>query len=117
MGKPITSGSSIRLQHVGTGRALHSHLHRSPLSGQQEVSGFDKEDTGDVWIVETLKGGNTWKQGARVRFQHKDTKLYLHSHRHAFGHPIPGQLEVTCFQDRDDEQNLWIAEEGVFRTQ
>jgi hypothetical protein len=37
-GTPIMSGDVIRLQHMQTRRWLHSHLHQSPLSGQQEVS-------------------------------------------------------------------------------
>jgi dolichyl-phosphate-mannose--protein O-mannosyl transferase len=36
-GTPILNGDIIRLQHMGTRRWLHSHLHQSPLSAQQEV--------------------------------------------------------------------------------
>ena len=37
-GEPLASGATIRLQHVNTRKWLHSHLHQSPLSGNQEVS-------------------------------------------------------------------------------
>ena len=59
-GTPIKCGETIRLQHVTTSANLHSHLFRSPLSGQQEVSCFGQSheqmglsdgDTGDNWIV------------------------------------------------------------------
>jgi hypothetical protein len=36
-GTRIKNGQSVRLQHLETKRWLHSHSHRSPLSGQQEV--------------------------------------------------------------------------------
>ena len=59
-GTPIKCGDVVRLQHVTTSSNLHSHLFRSPLSGQQEVScfgtsdqkmGLSDGDTGDNWIV------------------------------------------------------------------
>ena len=39
-GDAIKNGQFIRLKHVGTGKRLHSHLHKSPLSKQQEVNVF-----------------------------------------------------------------------------
>ncbi len=51
-GKPIAHGSTFRLQHLETRRWLHSHSHRSPLSGQQEVSAYGDEhnsNTNDHW--------------------------------------------------------------------
>src|SRR5690242_2224871 len=44
-------------QHVATKHFLHSHLHQSPLTHRQEVSGYGSEDgrtsdTGDNWTVE-----------------------------------------------------------------
>ena len=44
--EPVPCGSSIRLRHANTKNYLHSHLHLSPLSRQQEVSCFDGEDSG-----------------------------------------------------------------------
>ncbi|CAG8731310.1 12148_t:CDS:2, partial [Ambispora leptoticha] len=43
-GQTIPCNSIIRLKHVDTGRFLHSHLHQSPLSQQQEVSAYDGQD-------------------------------------------------------------------------
>ena len=45
-GEPVACGSNIRLQHLATGKNLHSHLFSSPLSGQQEISAFGKEGDG-----------------------------------------------------------------------
>lgn len=55
VGSKIRTGAQIRLQHLKTGRYLHSHLHRSPLSNQQEVSAYGeagKGDTGKILILD-----------------------------------------------------------------
>ncbi|MDM7829754.1 dolichyl-phosphate-mannose--protein mannosyltransferase [Cellulomonas edaphi] len=47
-----TAGARVRLVHVGTGAALHSHPHSSDATGgQQEVTGFAGRDTNDWWTV------------------------------------------------------------------
>eukprot|EP00771_Trimastix_marina_P002414 gnl/Trimastix_PCT/3547.p1 GENE.gnl/Trimastix_PCT/3547~~gnl/Trimastix_PCT/3547.p1 ORF type:complete len:221 (-),score=43.52 gnl/Trimastix_PCT/3547:20-682(-) len=113
-GEPIQCGTAVRLLHAATGRNLHSHHFRSPLSGQQEVSAFGEGgqgDSGDNWVVEC---SGSWKRGATVRFKHKATGRYLHSHAgHRFGHPIAGQQEVTGFTQRNSD-NLWRTQEGVY---
>ena len=56
-GQPITCGQVIRLEHMLTGRNLHSHEIPSPLSGNNEVSAFGDEgqgDTGDNWTIECI---------------------------------------------------------------
>ena len=112
-GDVIKSGDVIRLQHVNTKKYLHSHLHRSPLSQNQEVSAYgssDQSDSGDNWIVE---GAAKWLRGAKLRLKHKDTGAYLHSHRKAYQNPIPGQLEV-CGVPSKNSQNFWHSEEGIY---
>ena len=84
-GQPIKCGQVVRLEHLATARNLHSHLFRSPLSGQQEVSAFGEEgqgDSGDNWKVMCLRstGVKTWRRNTRVRLVHTDTGGYLHSH-------------------------------------
>ena len=37
-GEAMACGSVVRLEHVATGKNLHSHLFKSPLSRAQEVS-------------------------------------------------------------------------------
>ncbi|HWJ85636.1 MAG TPA: hypothetical protein VNR62_09405 [Cellulomonas sp.] len=48
-----TAGARIRLVHVATGVALHSHLHSDERTtdGQQEVTGFAGRDDNDWWTV------------------------------------------------------------------
>eukprot|EP00286_Rhodomonas_abbreviata_P023764 CAMPEP_0181293508 /NCGR_PEP_ID=MMETSP1101-20121128/3103_1 /TAXON_ID=46948 /ORGANISM="Rhodomonas abbreviata, Strain Caron Lab Isolate" /LENGTH=221 /DNA_ID=CAMNT_0023398101 /DNA_START=269 /DNA_END=934 /DNA_ORIENTATION=+ len=123
-GAPVKHGQVVRLTHVQTKRNLHSHLYQSPLSKQQEVSCFGdrgKGDTGDNWVVQ-VKDGDYWKRGKRVRFMHKDTRAYLHTHtNYKFDQsncgqncPIGGQQEVTAYPQADDELNFWKTAEGIY---
>ena len=44
---PVECGSIIRMMHLQTKRNLHSHHFTSPLSHNQEVSGFGDDGVGD----------------------------------------------------------------------
>eukprot|EP01098_Paradermamoeba_levis_P014770 TRINITY_DN7210_c0_g1_i1.p1 TRINITY_DN7210_c0_g1~~TRINITY_DN7210_c0_g1_i1.p1 ORF type:complete len:222 (-),score=65.46 TRINITY_DN7210_c0_g1_i1:147-752(-) len=114
-GAPIKRGEVFRLQHVTTGLNLHSHLHASPLSRQQEVSCYGPDgvgDTGDNWKLDGT--GSVWKRGEKVRFLHDDTGKFLHSHSaYKYQHPIPGQQEVTC-NPTAEPNNEWATEEGLY---
>jgi hypothetical protein len=48
-----TAGARVRLVHVRTGAALHSHRHHDDVTtgGQQEVTGFGDRDDNDWWTV------------------------------------------------------------------
>jgi len=51
-GGPWCAGARVRLVHVATGAALHSHLRSSAATGgRQEVTGFAERDTNDWWTV------------------------------------------------------------------
>lgn len=53
-----SSGTRLRLIHVNTGHALHSHLgHSEPVStaGQQEVTAFPYRDHNDWWWMFELR--------------------------------------------------------------
>jgi len=81
-GTPMECGSTIRLTHLATKRNLHTHGIPSPLSKQQEVSGFGENgvgDGGDDWVVECVQPGHDgiWRQGFTVRLFHVDTRKYL----------------------------------------
>ena len=55
-GEKVKCGDIIRLEHMNSGRNLHSHSSfDSPVSRRQEVSGFGDHgdgDGGDNWIIE-----------------------------------------------------------------
>ncbi|KAI7850143.1 MIR motif-containing protein, partial [Circinella umbellata] len=108
-GEPVPCGSTIRLRHANTKNYLHSHLHSSPLSRQQEVSCFDGEDTGDDWKVE-CSSGKYWTREAPIQLSHIESKAYLSSSTsHQYGQPIPGQLEVAAAKS-SSKSTYWIAQ-------
>lgn len=68
-GDRVKHGAHLRLQHLETGKWLHSHSHRSPLSNNYEVSAFGKADesnTNDNWVVDA-QGKQFWERGAKAR--------------------------------------------------
>jgi len=95
-GQSLKHDDIIRLQHASTKFYLHSHLHQSPLSKQQEVSCYGPEsDTGDNWKIQTA-GKGLWKRGEAIQLVHVDTSKYLSVSTHKFGNPIPGQAEIVA---------------------
>lgn len=113
LGHPIWGNDILRLEHVNTGRNLHSHSGvPSPLSGQQEITAFGRDgngDTNDNWQIIVLNDG-LWLENERFRLLHINTKVTLHSHA---GHNDPqftaAQQEVTGYTGRD-ENDFWMAE-------
>lgn len=113
-GEAIKCGSIIRLQHVQTRKFLHSHLFKSPLSSQQEVSAFgsDKEsDTGDHWALHC--SGEVWLKTQPARLKHVDTDQWLTLSGNSYGRPIYGQMEVIC-SPTTDQSSFWKTAEGIF---
>jgi len=112
-GSGIKNGEVIRLMHLSTGKYLHSHLHQSPLSRQQEVSCFGDNggDTGDNWKVHT--DSEVWKRAEAVKFQHVDTSKWLSNNKNKFGNPIPGQTEICAIGSLSKETE-WFTEEGFY---
>lgn len=112
-GEPIKCGQQVRLSHPDTEKNLHSHLVRSPLSRQQEVSGFGESmegDTGDDWIL--VCGNSSDKvleRAKKFHLQHVDTRRYLAaSSEYKFnqqncggGCPIMNHLEAHCRSSAD----------------
>ncbi|ORX54138.1 hypothetical protein DM01DRAFT_1322336 [Hesseltinella vesiculosa] len=114
-GQPVPCGAVIRLQHSNTKGYLHSHLHQSPLSGQQEVSCFDGNDGGDDWLVQCVDTSQEfWLREQPVHFVHVDSKVYLSSQQqHKYGQPISGQLEVAGAKN-SGKHTQWMAQEGIY---
>jgi subtilisin family serine protease len=116
VGEPVQHGDIIRLEHVLTGRNLHSHGgFPSPVTHQQEVTCYGDNGIGDAndnWRIE-IEGGGTWDSGKRLRLKHVTTNHALHSHL-GFSHPdwTAGQQEVTGFAQSDDN-DWWFFEGGV----
>jgi dolichyl-phosphate-mannose--protein O-mannosyl transferase len=70
---PVKCNDIIRLEHISTGKNLHSHKVASPQSNQQEVSGFGNKgegDTCDNWKVICEEGqhkDNIWNRGQPIK--------------------------------------------------
>lgn len=58
IGNEVGFDDQFRLKHIGTGRHLHSHPDiESPITAQQEVTGFggdEETDENDVWKLEMI---------------------------------------------------------------
>ena len=130
-GIPIECGSVIRLEHVQTGKNLHSHLFRSPLTKNQEVSGFGEAgegDGGDNWKVMCVSSPEMkyWMRGSPIELVHVDTNKYLTtSSRARFDAsncgqqcPIAGQTEVCCAGGSSAKtgNTVWFTEQGLYYT-
>lgn len=130
VGTPIKCGDTIRLTHVATGKNLHSHLFKAPLSGNQEVSGFGEAgagDTGDNWVVECgFASKNSvstfWLRDAPVSFKHADTGKFLSTGLNAqFNQqncgiqcPIMGQTEVSAANRKEGGKTTWTTTQGIY---
>lgn len=126
VGTPVRCGDTIRLEHSSTGKNLHSHLFKAPLSGNQEVSGFGGEvnhvgDSGDNWKVICDSGDSYWTRGSPVSLSHSDTSKYLFSSGTAkftasncgSGCPIMGQNEVSA-GGKKSIKTRWETGQGVY---
>jgi dolichyl-phosphate-mannose--protein O-mannosyl transferase len=133
-GSPLHCGDTVRLQHVSTRRWLHSHLHASPLTNRQEVSGYGEgshSDTGDDWRLECSGGLSAGAElplssassAASFSLQHVDTGKRLYSRRmdeftqhNCRGCPIIGQLEVSAasVQQHDPAAQFSVRPSGIF---
>ncbi|KAJ2665601.1 hypothetical protein IWW48_000052 [Coemansia sp. RSA 1200] len=116
-GSQIPCGSRIRLVNSDTNHSLHSHgNHKSPMSGNQEVSGYEGRDAGDFWTVECAAKGaeKFWLREAPVYFKHVDTGKYLQSlPNKKYRHPISGHQEVSAGK-KADANAQWMALEGFY---
>ena len=120
-GEPVRDGDVIRLEHVGSRRNLHSHAGiPSPATGQQEVTCFGEQGSGDAnddWRVQ-IEGGGTWVAGKRIRLIHVPTNHALHSHLHFYIHEdvyeeagaLTSLQEVTAFSSRDDNDRWFMIQ-------
>ncbi|ORX71941.1 hypothetical protein DL89DRAFT_265648 [Linderina pennispora] len=113
-GSPVECGSDVRLLNSDTQFLLHSHDGlKSPISGNQEVSGYDGNDDGDVWVVECTKE-KLWKREVPVVLKHKATSKYLQSlPSKKYRQPIVGHQEVSAGK-KADANAQWKALEGYY---
>lgn len=117
----VRHGDSIRLEHVPTGRNLHSHRLPSPVTTRHyQVSGYGENgvgDANDVWRVEVVgaKPGDVVKTLlSKVRFMHPNAHCALLAttqHLPKWGYE---QMEVTCNPNTHEQENLWNVEDNAY---
>ncbi|KAI7848496.1 MIR motif-containing protein [Circinella umbellata] len=104
----------FRLQHVATGRYLHSHPDiPSPVTNQQEVTCFgggDESDENDIWELQAFpdheyEGDYLWHLDIPVVIRHIMTGQTLHSHEESID---DDKNEVTGYVGTDDNDK-WQA--------
>ncbi|KAI5997088.1 glycosyltransferase family 39 protein [Pisolithus albus] len=121
----ITHGSRIKLRHIVTDKALHSHDVRPPVSDvdfQNEVSGYGLTgftgDLNDDWVVEIYKGDRKDKESSKrlktlrthFKLRHLMTGCYLFSHTVKLPEWAFDQQEVTCNKQAVKDNSLWYIE-------
>lgn len=121
----VVDGDYIKLKHIQTGRRLHSHNIKAPVSDvdwQHEVSSYGADgypgDLNDLWRVEIVQdlsevGLSThYLQTIRsvFRLRHAATNCLLFSHHTKL--PTWGyqQQEVTCSTLGKFHKSLWFVE-------
>ncbi|KAI6094514.1 glycosyltransferase family 39 protein [Pisolithus sp. B1] len=121
----IKHGSRIKLRHIVTDKALHSHDVRPPVSDvdfQNEVSGYGLTgytgDLNDDWVVEIYKGDRNDKESSKrlktlrthFKLRHLMTGCYLFSHTVKLPEWAFDQQEVTCNKQAVKANSLWYIE-------
>ncbi|KAJ3021845.1 Protein O-mannosyltransferase 2 [Thoreauomyces humboldtii] len=119
----VEDGDVLRLIHAGTGRNLHSHPVKAPVStGQNEVSCYGNMtvgDANDLWKVERV---NDLFESKSTRIKSLTTKFRLRHHlsgcllrSHSVSLPQWGfkQSEVVCQKKADDNSpnHMWNIEQ------
>ncbi|KAH8105409.1 mannosyltransferase 1 [Cristinia sonorae] len=121
----VTAGMRVKLRHIATDKALHSHDFRPPVSDvefQNEVSAYGVPgwhgDMNDDWIVEIKSGDKKDKESTKrlrtlhtqFRLRHVLTGCYLFSHKVKLPDWAYEQQEVTCNKNAVLANSLWYIE-------
>ncbi|KAK0455735.1 glycosyltransferase family 39 protein [Desarmillaria tabescens] len=124
----IYPGARIRLRHVSTEKALHSHDVRPPVSDvdfQNEVSAYGmpgfEGDGNDDWIVEIEHGDRRDRDSSKrlrtlrttFRLRHALQGCYLFSHKVKLPEWGYEQQEVTCNKNAVRANSLWFIETAM----
>ena len=125
-GSLVYSGDLVRLQHVPTGRFLHSHYEEPPESNKEhhrEVScygGDNFSDSNDSWRIELVDGnGNVVPNSSRqpinainstFRLFHPGANCSLSSFAKKLPKYAANQYEVTCGVETLRYHSVWMIE-------
>ena len=124
-GDPVLCGEVIRLEHIATGKNLHSHDFKSFVTNSQEACAFGEDGNGDVndnFRITCYKQENNETITGKTEFflQHVPTEKWLYinyktsmfNDNNCRGCPIRGQREVSL-TSKKDKQCLWKVIGGI----
>ena len=124
-GEPVICGDVIRLEHVATGKNLHSHDFKSFVTNSQEACAFGENGDGDVndnFRITCYKQNDNETITGKTEFflQHVPTQNWLYINyktsmyddNNCRGCPIRGQREVSL-TTKKDKQCLWKVIGGI----
>lgn len=124
-GEPVLCGDIIRLEHVSTGKNLHSHDFKSFVTNSQEACAFGDNGDGDVndnFRISCYKQNDNETITGKTEFflQHVPTQNWLYINyktsmyddNNCRGCPIRGQREVSL-TTKKDKQCLWKVIGGI----
>ena len=124
-GESVLCGEVIRLEHIATGKNLHSHAFKSFVTDSQEACAFGEDGQGDVndnFRISCYKQKDNDIITGKTEFflQHVPTEQYLYinyktsmyNDRNCRGCPIRGQREVSL-TTKKDKQCLWKVMGGI----
>ncbi len=124
-GEPVLCGEIIRLEHIATGKNLHSHDFKSFVTNSQEACAFGEDGNGDVndnFRISCYKQNDNDTITGKTEFflQHVPTQNWLYINyktsmyddRNCRGCPIRGQREVSL-TTKKDKQCLWKVIGGI----
>ena len=124
-GDPVLCGDIIRLEHISTGKNLHSHEFKSFVTNSQEACAFGENGAGDVndnFRISCYKQDDNETITGKTEFflQHVATQNWLYINyktsmyddRNCRGCPIRGQREVSL-TTKKDKQCLWKVIGGI----
>ncbi|XP_014228926.1 protein O-mannosyl-transferase 2 [Trichogramma pretiosum] len=117
----IKHGDLVRLEHVITGRNLHSHKEFAPLSKKHyQVTGYGesgKGDANDVWKV-IINHGQEGDLVETVTSKLKFVHYLNHCALTSSGKTLPkwaySQQEVSCNPNIRDKNALWNIEDNNY---
>ncbi|CAL4078365.1 unnamed protein product [Meganyctiphanes norvegica] len=117
----VKNGDLVRLEHVPTGRNVHSHREQAPVTKRHhQVTGYGENgigDINDVWRIEIINGGEGEVVKTvvhKIRFVHHLVGCCLHSHNKQLPKWGFEQMEVSCNPNVHDANNLWNIEDNQF---
>ena len=93
----VSTGDTVKLSHVWTGRTLHSHQ-LVYADGHQQVTGFSGADDNDRWLIVGDRPGVHLSHSSVIRLRHASTGRWLHSEA-GVPSPITHQQEVSASDD------------------